>query len=139
MPKNGPIVLIEDDIDDQEIVAEILKDMQITNPLAIFKNGREALDYLKTTSDKPFLILCDINMPVMDGLQLRMAIEKDPALRRKSIPFVFLSTTNNPNVVRQAYLLTVQGFFQKRNNLNDQGNNLKMIIDYWDTCLHPEI
>ena len=138
MPKTGPIVLVEDDTDDQEIVAELLEALQITNPLAVFKNGQEALDYLKTTPDKPFLILCDINMPVMDGLQFRMAIEEDPALRRKSIPFVFLSTTNNPNIVRQAYMLTVQGFFQKRNSLDDLGKNLKMIIDYWNTCLHPE-
>lgn len=138
MPGKGPILLIDDDTDDQEIIAEVLLSLQVPNPLAVFKNGQEALDYLKTTSDKPFLILCDINMPIMDGLQFRAAIENDSFLRNKSIPFIFLSTTNNPSAVRQAYDLTIQGFFQKRNTLQELGNNLKMIIDYWSACLRPE-
>lgn len=138
MLKTGPIVLVEDDRDDQEIIAEVFKSIQVMNPIAVFKNGQEALDYLKNTAEKPFLILCDINMPVMDGLQFRAAIEADASLKRKCIPFIFLSTTNNPTAVRKAYDLTIQGFFQKRNTIQELGSHLKMIVDYWDTCLQPE-
>lgn len=137
MPKNGPIILIDDDADDQEILQEILKNLNVKNDLVIFKNGHEAEAYLRTTADRPFLILCDINMPVMNGLELRTLIESDPVLKQKSIPFIFLSTTGNPIAVRKAYDLTVQGFFQKQNNLEELTNNLKMIIEYWRTCLHP--
>ena len=138
MPRNGPIVLVEDDTDDQEIIKEVLNNLQVANRLIVHHNGEEALDYIRTTADKPLLILCDINMPLMDGLQFRAAIEADPLLRSKSVPFVFLSTTNNPVAVRKAYDLTVQGFFQKRNTLEEMSSHLKMIIDYWSNCLRPE-
>ena len=100
-------------------------------------NGKEALEYLHTTTEHPFLILCDINMPVMDGLEFRNAIEQDPFLKKKDIPFVYLTTTGNPLIVRKAYALTVQGFFQKKNNLDELRHCLKMIIEYWRGCLNP--
>src|SRR5215218_9534907 len=78
-----------------------------TKSTSFFKNGKEAEAYLRTTTHHPFLILCDINMPVMTGLELRATIEADPVLKEKSIPFIFLSTTGNPTVVRNAYSLTV--------------------------------
>lgn len=137
MPKSGPIVLVDDDTDDQEIMQEVLRNLEVQNNLLIFKNGQEAVGYLKTTTDRPFLILCDINMPVMNGLELREAIEADPYLKDKSIPFIFISTTGNPAAVRKAYDLTVQGFFQKQNSLEQLSNDLKLIIAYWRTCLHP--
>ena len=137
MPKSGPIILVEDDTDDQEILLEVLKSLGVQNNVVVCKNGQEAEAYLRTTTDKPFLILCDINMPLMNGLELRSVIENDPFLKEKSIPFIFLSTTGNPLAVRKAYDLTVQGFFQKQNSLEELRNSLKMIIEYWRTCLHP--
>ena len=107
MRQHGPIILIDDDLDDQEIVQEVLRGLNIQNQLLFFKNGKEAEAYLRTTTHHPFLILCDINMPVMTGLELRATIEADPVLKEKSIPFIFLSTTGNPTVVRNAYSLTV--------------------------------
>ena len=137
MSLNGPIILVEDDPDDQDVVNEILQTLNFPNELVIFQNGKEAETYLRTTSQQPFLILCDINMPVMNGLELRTIIENDPALRQKSIPFVFLTTTRNPSTVNRAYDLTVQGFFQKKNSLGELTHDLKMIIEYWRCCLHP--
>lgn len=137
MRQHGPIILIDDDLDDQEIMQEVIRSLNIHNPLVFFKNGKDAEAYLRTTKQHPFLILCDINMPVMNGLELRATIEADPVLRDKNIPFIFLSTTGNPNVVRQAYKLTVQGFFQKKNNLHELSESLRMIVEYWRNCLHP--
>jgi CheY-like chemotaxis protein len=137
MPKSGPIIIVEDDTDDQDIMQEVLRDLHVSNPLRYFKNGKEALDYLYTTTEHPFLILCDINMPVMDGLELYTIIDKDPVLKEKNIPFIYLTTTGNPLIIRKAYNLTVQGFFQKKNNLTELRDCLKMIIEYWRACLNP--
>ncbi len=139
MSKNGPIILVDDDTDDQEILQEVLKDLGVQNKIIICKNGQEAETFLRTTDDKPFIILCDINMPIMTGLELRAVIEADPFLREKSIPFIFLSTTGSQVAVRKAYDLTVQGFFQKQDSLEELRANLKRIVDYWRTCLHPNI
>src|SRR4051812_14243651 len=90
MAKKGEILIIDDDRDDRELIEEVLQDLKVDNPLVAFPNGLEALDYLKASPGQPFLILCDINMPVMDGITLRKQVNDNEVLRKKSIPFVFL-------------------------------------------------
>ena len=90
MPKSGPIVIVEDDIDDQEIMEGALRELGISNEIVFLNNGDEGLNYLKGNFKKqPFLILSDINMPGMNGVELKRQIDSDPELRRKSIPFIF--------------------------------------------------
>jgi CheY-like chemotaxis protein len=137
MAVTGPIIIIEDDQDDQEFITGVFKNLEITNELRFFRNGEEALNYLRITTDQPLLILCDVNMPGINGLEFREAINSDEYLRRKSIPFIFLSTSAASYAVRQAYDLNVQGFFQKQNSLQDLQSLVKLIIDYWKTCKHP--
>lgn len=137
MSKKGPIILVEDDKDDQELIKEILRSIGILNKLVCFSNGSEALDYLKTSIEQPFLILSDVNMPVMDGITLRKYINENERLRKKSIPFVFLTTTAGMPAVRQAYEMSVQGFFEKGSSLTEIGTTLKLICDYWQRCKHP--
>jgi CheY-like chemotaxis protein len=135
-PKQGPIVLVEDDSDDQELIADALKASRVSNELRLFRNGKEAKDYLLTTQEKPLIIICDINMPVKDGFQLREEIQSDEFLRMKSIPFIFLSTDASPAAVRRAYELTVQGFFKKPSSFGGFQDMLKLMIDYWCMCKH---
>lgn len=87
--KQGPIIFIEDDLDDQEILKEVLHSLKISNTLLLFSDGMEAFSYLKTNEDQPFLILCDINLPKMNGLEFREKVVGDERLRKKSIPFFF--------------------------------------------------
>lgn len=95
------------------------------------------LDYLRTTVEKPFIIFCDINMPMMSGLQLRQVIYNDEFLRQKSIPFVFFTTAASEEQVREAYNLTVQGFFLKPPSFEEIRKLFRLIIEYWDMCRHP--
>ncbi len=135
--KKGPIILIEDDKDDQELMQDILHQVHISNELICFTNGREALQYLKTTSDQPFLILSDVNMPLMNGLELGALINEDEELKNKSIPFIFLTTTASTSAVKQAYNMSVQGFFEKGANIKEIGKMIRLIYDYWQLCRHP--
>src|SRR5688500_18498841 len=64
--KSGPLIIIEDDLDDQEIIKEILKSLDISNTLLFFSDGTEALTYMQTMTEQPFLILCDVNLPKMN-------------------------------------------------------------------------
>lgn len=84
----GPIIIIEDDKDDQEVYVEAIKAIGIPNEIYFFNDGREALDYLLNTEEQPFIILSDINMPGMTGLELKKVIQDDPYLCTKGIPFV---------------------------------------------------
>lgn len=137
MSKRGPIIIVEDDPDDQHMFQSIFETLNYPNNIRIFEDGIAALDYLLITKEQPFLILCDVNLPKMNGLELRARICENEYLHRKSIPFVFLSTSDNEDVVISAYNLTVQGFFVKRDNYQDMVNDLRMIYVYWATCKHP--
>jgi len=133
----APIVIIEDDADDQEIIKSLCGEIGICGGLQFYSDGSEALDFLRTTTIKPFIILCDINMPKMNGLQLREEINRDENLRKKSIPFIFFSTAASPDQVTAAYDMTVQGFFVKENSFRETAKTLEIIFTYWRKCKQP--
>lgn len=140
MSKRGPVVIIEDDIDDKEIFEQIIRELGIENRLEWFENADLGLRYLNATTDQPFLIFCDVNLPGKNGLDFKERIDSDPRLRKKSIPFVYYSTSASQQDVNQAYTqLTVQGFFKKGSNYAEMKEQIKIIFEYWGRCIHPNI
>jgi CheY-like chemotaxis protein len=137
MSKRGPIIIAEDDHDERDIFLQAFKSLGVRNEVKFFDNGQLVLDYLINTTDKPFIIICDINLPVMNGIELRNAINKDDALRRKSIPFIFLTTYSSQEWINHAYEMMVQGFFIKENTIQAIEHSLRCILDYWMKCKHP--
>jgi len=136
--RSGPIVLIEDDADDKAIIEEILDDLKVKNKLLWFIKSTDALQYLITTSDQPFLIFCDVNIPGDNGIEHKRQIDQNPYLRRKSIPFVFYSTSVDQETINEVYSeMTVQGFFQKGNTYEEMKTYIRIIVDYWTICRHP--
>lgn len=136
--KSGPIILIDDDPDDKDIFLDILKEIEIPNHVIWFQNCDDTFSYLKTTSDQPFIIFCDVNLPGVSGIKCKANIDGDKELRKKSIPFVFFSTAVDQKTVNDAYTkMTVQGFFQKPNSYSELRDTIKLITDYWDQCKHP--
>lgn len=132
----GPIIIVDDDQDDQEIYAEAIKVLAISNDIRFFDSGVPALEYLQTTEEQPFIILSDINMPGMSGLQLKKYIQDDPYLAAKGIPFVFISTTANKASVHHAHALSVQGYFQKPTSMEEIKDMLRILFDYWSRSKH---
>lgn len=137
MNLKNPIIIVDDDQDDQFLMKKVCEKLGVTNKILFFDDGRDALEYLRTTTDKPFIIISDINMPVINGFELRREINKDAALREKSIPFIFFSTAASPSQIREAYQLTVQGFFLKETSMSKIEETLRMVFDYWTNCKHP--
>ncbi len=135
--KNGPIILVEDDMDDQEIIIDALQTLGLQNEIKTFDTGQKALDFLKKMEKQPFLIISDVNLPVMNGLQLKFEIQKNELLRAKSIPFIFLTTSGDKKAVEEAYELQAQGFFVKEITYEGINKQLRGIIDYWKNCRHP--
>lgn len=138
MAQNGPIIVIDDDHDDQEIMQEAIRDLGITNKLLFFDKPGEAFLYFKTTADKPLIIFSDINLPEQSGVELKRRIDNDQQLRDKAIPFIFFSTYVDKKIVDIAYKeLNIQGFFLKSGNYEEVKTTLKLIIGYWEICKHP--
>ena len=137
MPTSGPIIIIEDDVDDQELMNEIFRELQIPNLLRFFDSSLQAFEYLLTTIERPFLILSDINLPAMTGLELCKKISETESLKMKSIPFIFLTTTSDNRVIAEAYDMFVQGFFVKPGSIKELKGTIRMIVDYWKVCMRP--
>jgi CheY-like chemotaxis protein len=137
MSLRGPIISIDDDPDDQYLIECMIEELDLPNELLRFENGAQAHDYLLTTEDSPLLILCDINMPVMNGLELRDHIDSNPYLKQKAIPFIFLSTSAEKKQVERAFSGNIQGYFQKKSDYATGKAELSSMIAYWKSCLHP--
>ncbi len=137
MNRNGPIIIIEDDTDDHEIFTEVFKELNYENQVLFFTDGLHALDYLTATEVEPFLILSDIYMPAVSGLDLRQKIHENEDLRLKCIPFLFFSTLAEQEFVVDAYSKSIQGFFIKPNTFEGVKETISTIVTYWQSCVSP--
>ena len=137
MNKTGPIIIIEDDLDDQELLTEVFNDLELKNEIIFFGDGEQALEYLINTSTEPFIIFSDINMPKLNGVELREKVHNNEDLRIKSIPYLFFTTTAEQKHVIEAYSKSIQGFFIKPSSFNDLKRTIKIIVEYWQECVSP--
>ncbi|KUJ62739.1 histidine kinase [Flavobacteriaceae bacterium CRH] len=138
MAKNGNILIVEDDEDDKEILEDVITSLGNTNKIVWKINGADALSYLCESEEKMLIIFCDINMPIMNGLELKRLIDADPVLRKKSIPFIFYTTSASQHAIEEAYTtLSIQGFFTKENDYHKTKSMINTVIEYWKNCVHP--
>ncbi|RYE34056.1 MAG: response regulator [Sphingobacteriales bacterium] len=137
MNKNGPVIIIEDDLDDQEFLKGVFEKLGYPNELVFFEDGQSALNYLNLHVSNPFLILSDINLPKLNGFELRAKLRTGADLALKCIPYLFFSTAANQKAVIDAYSLSMQGFFVKENSLTELEKTIAVIMDYWTRCVAP--
>lgn len=133
----GPIMIVEDDIDDQDLLRETFHSLDVPNELLFFNRCITALKYLRTALVQPFLILCDINLPEMIGTEFRKKIIEEDELRRKSIPFIFFTTSSNSRTIEEAFDYMVQGYFVKPSSTLELKMMMRCVVDYWSFCKHP--
>jgi CheY-like chemotaxis protein len=137
MKKQGPIIIIEDDLDDQELLEETFTLLNYPNPVIFFTNGNKALEYIQETGIHPFLIISDINMPEINGFEIRNKIHENQELKDLCIPYVFLTTGSQTNVGSDSRTVTEQGFFVKPNSMEALRHTIRTIVEYWQACATP--
>ena len=135
----GPIIIIEDDEGDKALLEEVFAGLDYRNELIFFEDGQDALDFLNATGKNlsPFLILSDINMPKVNGFELREKIKTDAELNLRCIPYIFFSTAVSQQALIDAYSASVQGFFVKQNNFEKLEKTIIVIMEYWTMCEAP--
>lgn len=125
------IMLVEDDLLDRKSVKRAFKELQITNPLVMSENGQEAWDYLlEEASEKPSLILLDLNMPCMNGIEFLKIIKSHEQLR--TIPVVVLTTSEEKRDRQASYHFGSAGYMVKPVDYQDFVEVIKTVHQYWE-------
>lgn len=133
MNTHATILLVEDDVVDVMTVRRAVRELHLANPLRVTHNGEEALESLRTPDQPlPGLILLDLNMPRMNGLEFLQAVKADPRLRR--VPVVMLTTSRQDSDRLQSYDLGVAGYILKPVEYPRFVEILRCIEQYWDKC-----
>jgi len=134
--KNKPILLVEDDQVDAMTVKRALKELHVTNPLTHVENGEEALDHLRNpTSERPCIILLDLNMPRMGGIEFLQVIKNDGAL--KVVPVVVLTTSEEQQDKVESFSLGVAGYMAKPVDYHQFVEVMRSINTYWTLSEMP--
>lgn len=136
---NGEIVIIDDDQDDRDFLKDIFDSLEYTNEIVFFSDATKVIDYLSQNSIKPFLILSDINMPKLNGYELRSQILNDEEISQKCVPYIFLSTSKNPENIIKAYGYSIQGYFKKEGDFKIYKEMIRNIVEYWRNSLTPNL
>jgi CheY-like chemotaxis protein len=137
MYKAGPIIVIEDDMDDQSLLEETFKVLNYPYKVLYFTDGYDALEFIKKTEVKPFLILSDINMPRINGYELKKMIHTNEELSVRCIPYLFFTSGANKKGVHDAYSMSAQGFFIKPSSMKALQDTIRKIVEYWQECFAP--
>jgi len=131
-----PILLVEDDEVDTMTVKRSLKDLQVRNNLITVSNGEEALDYLRDEQQrKPCIILLDINMPKMNGIEFLTVAKNDDKL--KKIPVIVLTTSKEEQDKLDSFELGVAGYMIKPCTYEKFLELLRTINGYWTVSELP--
>ncbi len=136
------ILLVEDDEVDVMNVKRAFKKVNITNPLHVATNGIEALAMLRSSNGEPpevpndrRLILLDLNMPKMGGIEFLQHLRSDPQLRLT--PVVVMTTSNQDKDRVEAYNLNVAGYLVKPVTFNNFIEFMATLNKYWALCEMP--
>ena len=130
MSLKKPILLVEDDVVDASTVKQALQDIRVKNPVIHKTNGEEALEYLQDpNSPPPALMLLDLNMPKISGVELLRIIRADVKLQQ--IPVVVLTVSKYEQDKFDTFDLGVAGYVIKAVDYNAFLRSMDIIIQYW--------
>lgn len=132
-----PVLLIEDDQIDAMTVKRAFKELHVGNPVAHVENGEAALAYLHDPAqERPCLILLDLNMPIMGGIEFLRAVKAEAGLKR--IPVVVLTTSEEQRDKVESFDLGVAGYMRKPVDYKQFVETMRTIDAYWTVNELPE-
>jgi DNA-binding response OmpR family regulator len=142
MDKLGRILMVEDDPKDVELTMMALEEYNLANEVIVTSDGAEALDYLycrgnfqSRTSDNPAVLLLDLKLPKVDGLEVLQQIKSDDKL--KSIPVVVLTSSREERDMVASYKLGVNAYVVKPVDFHEFVNAIKELGVFWAIINEP--
>lgn len=129
--RNSKLILfVEDDCVDAIMVKRALESLKVANPLVNSSDGEEALNYLRDPNNEmPGIILLDLNMPKMGGLEFLKVIKADDDLRK--IPVIVLTTSDDERDITESFKHGIAGYMVKPLDNKTFVETIKIIDHYW--------
>lgn len=131
MSKSLNILLIEDDAIEVMKFHRVLKTVGSGHRVIEAGNGEEALSILKEQEIIPDIIILDLNMPRLNGIEFLTILKQDQIL--KYIPSIILSTSNNHRDVLECYRIGIAGYLLKPLKFDEYVERVRKLLDYWST------
>ena len=142
MNELGRILIVEDDPKDVELTLTALEEYNLANEVVVTRDGEEALDYLycrgnfkMRTSDNPAVLLLDLKLPKVDGLEVLQQIKSDEILRM--IPVVVLTSSREERDMVASYKLGVNAYVVKPVDFHEFVNAIKELGIFWAVINEP--
>ena len=142
MNELGRILIVEDDPKDVELTLTALEEYNLANEVVVTRDGEEALDYLycrgnfkMRTSDNPAVLLLDLKLPKVDGLEVLQQIKSDEKLRM--IPVVVLTSSREERDMVASYKLGVNAYVVKPVDFHEFVNAIKELGIFWAVINEP--
>ncbi len=129
MTKSLNILLIEDDTIEVMKFNRVIKTLELNHKIIEANNGEEALDILNTKEIIPDIIILDLNMPKLNGIEFLTILKKDEVL--KYIPSIILTTSSNHKDMLECYKIGIAGYVLKPLKYEDYIDRVKKMLEYW--------
>jgi DNA-binding NarL/FixJ family response regulator len=129
--ETGTIWVIDSDLDDHDMVREVWQELNLTNELVFLRSAEQAMKQLQDAKVAPFIIICELNLPRINGFELRKTMLATHSKKFKSVPFIFWSTDATEDQITHAYDLSIHGFFIKESSFNELKRTFVSILNYW--------
>jgi two-component system response regulator len=137
MPPDRNILLVEDNPDDEALTLRALKKNRIANEVVVCRDGAEALDYLfgrgayagRDLSDSPQVVLLDLKLPKVDGLEVLRQIRADA--RTSMIPVVLLTSSREDEDIARSYQLGANSYVRKPVDFVEFSEAARQLGMYW--------
>ncbi|MBF6642192.1 response regulator [Flavobacterium sp. J49] len=129
MKKTLKILLIEDDTIEVMKFIKVIETLGEKHQIIESKNGEEAMDILKITKQLPDIIVLDLNMPKVNGVEFLSSLKEDEIL--KYIPAIVLTTSYNPKDITECYKIGIAGYILKPLKYEDYVSRIKKVLEYW--------
>jgi CheY-like chemotaxis protein len=142
MAELKPILLVEDNVNDIELTLAALAETHLANEVVVVRDGAEALDYLRRvgpfaarTAGNPAVVLLDLKLPKVDGLQVLEQVKSDPALQH--VPVVMLTSSREEQDLVRSYSLRVNAYVVKPVEFESFVEAIKELGLFWAVINHP--
>jgi CheY-like chemotaxis protein len=135
-----PILLVEDSANDIELTLAALEDSHVANPVIVLRNGAEALDYLATHTEtngtgQPVVVLLDIKMPKVSGIEVLRAIKSNAATAQ--IPVVMLTSSREGPDIQECYAMGVNAYVVKPVDFEEFSKAVRDVGRFWAVVNQP--